>query len=52
MDNWLEEGTAHYEDGQLVGIPIDATDYYVNKLRDVREKYFKQLEKEKKNEKD
>lgn len=52
VDNWLEEGTAHYEDGQLVGIPIDATDYYVNKLRDVREKYFKQLEKEKKNEKD
>lgn len=52
VDSWLEEGTVRYEDGQLVGIPIDATDYYVNKLRDVREKYFKLLEKEKKNEKD
>lgn len=45
VDSWLEEGTATYnEDGQLVGIPIDSTDQYVNKIRTVREKYFKQLE--------
>lgn len=51
VDTWLEEGIAHYEEGQLVGIPIDATEVYVNRLRELREKYFKQLEKEKKNEK-
>ncbi len=51
VDSWLEEGIAHYEEGQLVGIPIDATDIYVNRLREMREKYFKQLEKEKENEK-
>lgn len=51
VDSWLEEGTATYnEDGQLVGIPIDSTEKYVNKIRSVREKYFKQLE-EVKNEK-
>jgi len=48
VDSWLEEGTAKYnEEGQLVGIPIDSTLTYVNKLRDVREQYFKQLEREK-----
>ena len=51
VDSWLEEGIAHYEEGQLVGIPIDATEIYVNRLRELREKYFKQLEKEKENEK-
>ena len=51
VDSWLEEGIAHYEEGQLVGIPIDATEFYVNRLRELREKYFKQLEKEKENEK-
>ena len=50
VDSWLEEGTAFYKDGQLMGIPIEATENYVNKLRSMREKYFKQLdEKEKKN---
>ncbi len=51
VDSWLEEGIAHYEEGQLVGIPIDTTETYVNRLRELREKYFKQLEKEKENEK-
>ena len=51
VDSWLDEGIAHYEEGQLVGIPIEATDIYVNRLREMREKYFKQLEKEKENEK-
>ena len=50
VDSWLEEGIAHYEEGQLVGIPIDATEFYVNRLRELREKYFKQLEKEDENE--
>ena len=50
VDSWLEEGIAYYKDGQLVGIPINSTDVYVNRLRELREKYFKQLEKEKKNE--
>ncbi len=49
VDSWLEEGTATYnEDGQLVGIPIDSTSQYVNKIRSVREKYFKQLQEEQK----
>ena len=48
VDTWLEEEIAHYEDGQLVGIPIEATENYVNKLRNLREKYFKQLKEEKK----
>lgn len=52
VDSWLEEGIAHYEDGQLVDIPIEATDYYVNKLRNMREKYFKQLQKENTDEKE
>lgn len=51
VDRWLEEGVCIYSDGQLVGIPIESTEIYVNRLREVREKYFKQLEKEKKNEK-
>lgn len=52
VDSWLdEEGTASInEDGQLVGIPLESTASYVNKIRTVREKYFKQLEEEKANE--
>ncbi len=52
VDGWLEEGVAYYRDGQLVGIPIEATEVYVNRLREMREKYFKQLEKEKTDEKE
>lgn len=45
VDKWLEEGIAYYnEDGQLVGIPIESTQLYVDKIRSVREKYFKQLQ--------
>lgn len=48
VDNWLSDGSVYYNEyGQLVGIPIESTEVYVNKLRTVREKYFKQLEKEK-----
>lgn len=48
VDSWLEEGTATYNaDGQLVGIPIESTSNYVNKIRNTREKYFKQLKEEK-----
>lgn len=50
VDTWLEEGIAYYKDGQLVDIPIEATENYVNKLRNLREKYFKQLKEEKENE--
>lgn len=47
VDSWLEEGTAVInEEGQLVGIPLESTSNYVNKIREVREKYFKQLEEE------
>lgn len=47
VDSWLEEGTAVInEDGQLTGIPLESTANYVNKIREVREKYFKQLEEE------
>lgn len=46
VDSWLEEGTAYYNDGQLKGIPLTSTDLYVNKIRDLREKYFKQLQEE------
>lgn len=47
VDSWLEEGTAYYnDDGQLKGIPLTSTDLYVNKIRDLREKYFKQLQEE------
>ena len=49
VDNWLEEGIATInEDGQLVGIPIESTSLYVNKIRTTREKYFKQLGEDKK----
>ena len=49
VDSWLSEGIASFNtDGQLTGIPIDSTSNYVNKIRLVREKYFKQLEKMKK----
>ncbi|MBQ5746707.1 MAG: lytic transglycosylase domain-containing protein [Clostridia bacterium] len=51
VDSWLEEGISYYEEGQLMGIPINSTEIYVNRLRELREKYFKQLEKEKENEK-
>ncbi len=45
VDTWLDEGTAVINgDNQLVGIPIESTENYVNKLRVVREKYYKQLE--------
>jgi soluble lytic murein transglycosylase len=51
VDSWLKEGTAKYnEDGQLVGIPIESTEQYVNKIRETRERYYKRLE-EIKNEK-
>ncbi len=51
VDAWLEEEIVYYdENGQLEGIPIEATENYVNKLRDIREKYFKQLEEKKENE--
>lgn len=49
VDGWLEEGVATYnEDGQLEGIPIESTSLYVNKIRTIREKYFKQLKEENK----
>ena len=49
VDSWLEEGTAYYnDDGQLKGIPLTSTDLYVNKIRGLREKYFKQLQEEEK----
>ncbi len=51
VDTWLEEEIAYYKDGQLIDIPIEATENYVNKLRNLREKYFKQLKEEEKNEK-
>ncbi|MBQ5801292.1 MAG: lytic transglycosylase domain-containing protein [Clostridia bacterium] len=51
VDGWLEEGICTYRDGQLVGIPIESTETYVNRLRELREKYYKQLKQEEKNEK-
>lgn len=47
VDSWLENSIARYEDGQLVGIPIAQTETYVNRVGEIREKYNKQLEKEK-----
>lgn len=45
VDSWLEDGIAKYnEDGQLVGIPIESTEQYVNKIRETRERYYKRLE--------
>lgn len=48
VDSWLsEDGTASItEEGQLIGIPLESTEKYVNKIRTVREKYFKQLQEE------
>lgn len=48
VDSWIEQEIIHYnEDGQLVGIPIESTQKYVNKIREVREKYKTQLDREK-----
>lgn len=48
VDSWLDEGIAVIsDDGQLTGIPIASVDAYVNKIRETREKYYKQLEERK-----
>ncbi len=48
VDSWIEQEIIYYnEDGQLAGIPIESTQNYVNKIREVREKYKTQLDREK-----
>lgn len=49
VDEWISNGTVTYNsDGQLTCIPLESTEQYVNKIRVVREQYFKQLQEKKK----
>jgi len=47
VDKWLEDGTVVIDaDGKLTGIPINATEVYVEKVNDALAQYIKLLEKE------
>ncbi len=49
VDNWIEEGTVVIDaDGNLTGIPIKATDVYVEKINTAKKAYIKLLDKEEK----
>ncbi len=49
VDNWFADGTVVIDaEGRLTGIPIKATDVYVNKIRTAKKAYIKLLDKEEK----
>ena len=49
VDKWIEEGEVVVDaDGRLTGIPIRATEVYVEKVNSAKEKYIEILEKEEK----
>lgn len=49
VKNWLDDGTCVIDsDGNLFGIPIDATRVYVERINDAKYGYIKTLEKEQK----